>query len=39
MEHFLRILEAVLAVFGSMKFLHECYEVFSHILKIVRKFK
>jgi hypothetical protein len=39
MEHLLKIVEALLAVFGSMKFLHEVYEVVHHFAKIARKFK
>ena len=34
MEHVMRIAEAVLAVFGSMKFMHECYEVLHHLAKM-----
>jgi hypothetical protein len=39
MEHLLKVIEALLAVFGSMKFLHEVYEVVSHVIKLVRKFR
>jgi hypothetical protein len=39
MEHFWHFAEAVLAIFGSMKFMHECYELLHHVskLKIVTK--
>jgi hypothetical protein len=37
MEHAAHIVEAVLAVFGSMKFMHEVYEVVHHVVKLVRK--
>jgi hypothetical protein len=37
MEHVMKIAEAVLAVFGTGKFLHECWEVIHHIAKLVRK--
>jgi hypothetical protein len=36
MEQALRVLEGVLAVFGSMKFLHECYEVLHHVVKLFK---
>jgi hypothetical protein len=36
MEHAMHIVEAVLAIFGSMKFLHECYEVVHHALKLLK---
>lgn len=39
MEHLLKVVEAILAVFGSMKFLHEMYEVIVHVAKLVRRFK
>ncbi len=34
MEHMMRLAEAVLAIFGSMKFMHECYEVLHHVMKM-----
>jgi hypothetical protein len=34
MEHLMRIAEAVLAIFGSMKFCHEVYEVAHHVMKM-----
>jgi len=34
MEHLMRIAEAVLAIFGSMKFMHECYELVHHLMKL-----
>jgi hypothetical protein len=37
MEHVWRVAEAVLAIFGSMKFMHECYEVISHLVHLIRK--
>ena len=37
MELFLRILEAILAIFGSMKFCHECYELVQHLIHLTRK--
>jgi hypothetical protein len=37
MEHIGHVIEAALAVFGSMKFLHECYEVIHHVVKLVKK--
>jgi hypothetical protein len=37
MEHLARVAEAVLAIFGSMKFMHECYEVVHHLIKLVKK--
>jgi hypothetical protein len=37
MEHLGRIAEVVLAAFGSMKFMHECYEVVHHLVKLVKK--
>lgn len=42
MEHVLHIAEAVLALFGGMKFLHEVYELTHHIMKmkfVVKLFK
>ena len=37
MEHVMHIVEAALAVFGGMKFLHECFEVLHHVVKLVKK--
>jgi len=37
MEHLMHVAEAVLAVFGSMKFCHEVIEVVHHVVKLVRK--
>ena len=37
MEHLAHIVEAVLAIFGSMKFAHECYEVVHHVVKLAKK--
>lgn len=37
MEHLLHVVEAVLAVFGSMKFCHECYEVLHVLVKFLRR--
>jgi hypothetical protein len=37
MERVLHVLEATLAVFGSMKFLHECYELLHMLVKLIRK--
>jgi len=34
MEHLMRIAEAVLAIFGSMKFMHECYELVHHLMRL-----
>ncbi len=42
MEHAAHIVEACLAVFGSLKFCHEVYEVVHHVMKmkvVVRLFK
>jgi len=36
MEHALRVLEGVLAAFGTMKFLHECLELLHALLKLIR---
>jgi hypothetical protein len=36
-QHIAKVAEAALAVFGTMKFLHECFEVLHHLLKIVRR--
>lgn len=35
----MRFAEAVLALFGGMKFLHECYEVAHHAVHLVHKLK
>ncbi len=37
MEHTLRVAEALLAIFGSMKFCHEVYEVIHHLVHLIRK--
>jgi hypothetical protein len=37
MEHTARIVEALLAIFGSMKFMHECYEVIHHVVHLIKK--
>ncbi len=37
MEHLVHIAEAMLAVFGSLKFCHEVYEVVHHVLKLIRR--
>jgi hypothetical protein len=37
MEHVMHLVEAALAVFGSMKFCHEVFEVVHHVVKYVRK--
>jgi len=37
MEHIMHVVEAALAVFGSMKFMHEVIEVVHHVVKHVRK--
>jgi hypothetical protein len=37
MEHLMRIAEACLAIFGSMKFCHEVYEVVHHLVHMIRK--
>ena len=37
MESMLHVLEAALAVFGSMKFLHECYELLHMLVKLIRR--
>jgi hypothetical protein len=37
MEHAAHIIEAVLAVFGSLKFAHEVIEVVHYVAKLVRK--
>jgi hypothetical protein len=34
MEHFLHVAEVVLAIFGSMKFMHECFELVHHLMKL-----
>jgi len=34
MEHAMRVAEALLAIFGSMKFMHECYELVHHLMKM-----
>jgi hypothetical protein len=37
MEHLMKIAEAALAIFGCGKFLHECFEVVSHIVHLIKK--
>jgi len=37
MERLMHVVEAVLAIFGSMKFCHEVWEVVHHVTKLVRK--
>jgi hypothetical protein len=37
MEHAMHIAEAILALFGGMKFLHEVIEVVNHLVKLARK--
>ena len=42
MEHIVKIAETLLVVFGGLKFLHECYELLHHLLKlkvVVRLFR
>ncbi len=34
-----RIVEAVLAACGAMKFAHECFEVLVHVYKIARRLR
>jgi hypothetical protein len=34
MEHAMHIAEAVLAIFGGMKFMHEVVEVVHHVMKM-----
>ena len=34
MEHAKEIAEAVLALFGGLKFLHECFELAHHVSKM-----
>jgi hypothetical protein len=34
MGHIIHIAEAVLALFGGLKFCHECYELLHHLLKL-----
>jgi hypothetical protein len=33
-EHLLHLTEAVLVLFGGLKFCHEIYEVIHHLLKL-----
>ena len=33
----MKVVEGVLAVFGSMKFCHETFEVLSHLVKLARR--
>jgi hypothetical protein len=37
MEHFWKIAEASLAIFASMKFMHEVYELLHHLVHLIRK--
>jgi hypothetical protein len=37
MEHVMHIVEAVLALFGSLKFAHEVVEVCHYVAKLIRK--
>jgi hypothetical protein len=37
MEHVMRIAEALLAVFGAGKFMHEMFEVVHHVVKLIKK--
>jgi hypothetical protein len=37
MEHAAHIVEAALAIFGSLKFCHEVFEVVSHLVHLIRK--
>jgi|HubBroStandDraft_6_1064221.scaffolds.fasta_scaffold392522_2 hypothetical protein len=37
MEHVMHVVEAVLAIFASLKFCHEVFEVAVHVVKLVRK--
>ncbi len=37
MESVLKLVEAALAIFGAMKFLHELYELLHHAAKLVQK--
>jgi hypothetical protein len=37
MEHLGHIVEALLAAFGCGKFLHEMYELISHVVHLIRK--
>jgi hypothetical protein len=37
MEHTAHVVEAVLAIFGSLKFCHECYEVIHHVVHLLKK--
>jgi hypothetical protein len=37
MEHLAHVVEAVLAVFGGLKFMHEVFEVAHHVVKFVKK--
>jgi hypothetical protein len=39
MEHVAHIVEAVLALFGGLKFCHECYEVLHHAVHFAAKLK
>lgn len=37
MEHVWKVAEALLAVFGTGKFLHEVYEVVHHVVHMLKK--
>jgi hypothetical protein len=37
MEHIYKLAEAALAIFGTMKFCHEVYEVIHHLFKFFRE--
>jgi hypothetical protein len=37
MEHAMRIVEGLLAIFGAGKFCHEIYELTHHIVHLIRK--
>jgi hypothetical protein len=38
-EHIMKLAEAGLAIFGTMKFCHEVYEVIHHLFKLKRILK
>jgi len=37
MEHLAHVVEAILAVFGGLRFMHECYEVVHHVVHMIKK--
>jgi hypothetical protein len=37
MEPLLKATDMLLAVFGTGKFLHECYEVLHHLFRVARR--